>query len=201
MHEIPLLVDITVALLVAFVGGLLARRVGLPAITGYLLAGIVIGPFTPGLGADADTISQLAELGVIFLMFGVGLHFSFKDLWRVRDIAIPGALGQTFLATLVGVGLTQLWGWPLSASVVFGLAISVASTVVLLRGLMDKSLLNTSAGQAAVGWLVMEDVLTVFILVLMPALAPTEGGFDLTNLVVTLLKAAAFIALIAFVGR
>ena len=201
MHELPLLINIAMALVVAFLGGLLARRVGLPTIVGYLLAGIVIGPFSPGFVGDVDTISQLAELGVIFLMFGVGLHFSFGDLWRVRDIAIPGALGQTLLSTLIGIGLSQLWGWTLASSIVLGLAISVASTVVLLRGLMDHSLLNTTAGQAAVGWLVMEDLLTVLILVLMPVLAPTEGGFNAGDLTITLLKAAAFIALVAFVGR
>lgn len=201
MHELPLLINIAMALVVAFLGGLLARRVGLPTIVGYLLAGIIIGPFTPGFVGDVATISQLAELGVIFLMFGVGLHFSFRDLWRVRDIAIPGALGQTLAATLLGIGLSQLWGWSLPASIVLGLAVSVASTVVLLRSLMDNSLLNTTAGQAAVGWLVMEDLLTVLILVLMPALAPTDGGLNLGNLAVTLLKAAVFIVLVAFVGR
>ena len=135
MHSVPLLINITMALVVAFIGGLAARRVGLPTIVGYLLAGIVIGPFTPGFVGDVDTIQQLAELGVIFLMFGVGLHFSFADLWRVRDIAIPGAVIQTALATLLGFGLSQLWGWSPSAGIVLGLAISVASTVVLLRGL------------------------------------------------------------------
>src|SRR3972149_994210 len=137
MHDLPLLINITRALVVAFIGGIIARRVGLPTIVGYLLAGISIGPFTPGFGGDIETIQQLAELGVIFLMFGVGLHFSFNDLWRVRDIAIPGALLQTALATLLGIGLTQLWGWSISSGIVLGLAISVASTVVLLRGLMD----------------------------------------------------------------
>src|SRR6185436_1296908 len=151
--------------------GMLARKLGLPTIVGYLLAGIAIGPFTPGFVGDASTIQQLAELGVIFLMFGVGLHFSFADLWRMRDIAIPGALIQTLLATIAGVGLTQLWGWSLPAGIVLGLSISVASTVVLLRGLSDNSLLNTPHGQAAVGWLVMEDLLSVLILVMMPALA------------------------------
>ena len=145
MHELPLLINITLALVVAFIGGVIARRVGLPTIVGYLLAGIVIGPFTPGFVGDIETIQQLAELGVIFLMFGVGLHFSFADLWRVRDIAIPGALLQTLLATLAGFGLTQFWGWSVSAGIVLGLSISVASTVVLLRGLMDNSLLNTLA--------------------------------------------------------
>jgi len=125
------------------------------------LAGIVIGLYT-GFVGDIDTIQQLAELGVIFLMFGVGLHFSFQDLWRVRDIAIPGALGQTTLATLLGIGLSQLWGWTLPAGIVLGLSISVASTVVLLRGLMDNSLLNSSPGHAAVGWLVMEDILLCY---------------------------------------
>jgi monovalent cation:H+ antiporter-2, CPA2 family len=200
MHEVPLLINITLALVVAFLGGVLARRVGLPTIVGYLLAGIVIGPFTPGFVGDVNTIQQLAELGVIFLMFGVGLHFSFADLWRVRDIAIPGALIQTALASLLGFALSQLWGWTVSAGVVLGLAISVASTVVLLRGLMDNSLLNTTHGQAAVGWLVMEDMLSVLILVLMPTLAVKSGDFNWLNLAITLLKAAAFVAIMFFAG-
>jgi monovalent cation:H+ antiporter-2, CPA2 family len=200
MHELPLLINITLALIVAFFGGALARRIGLPTIVGYLLAGIMIGPFTPGFVGDIDTIQQLAELGVIFLMFGVGLHFSFQDLWRVRDVAIPGALLQTVFATLLGFGLTQLWGWTPLAGIVLGLAISVASTVVLLRGLMDNSLLNTSHGQAAVGWLVMEDILSVLILVLMPALASIGEEFNWQSLSITLLKAAAFVAIMFFAG-
>jgi monovalent cation:H+ antiporter-2, CPA2 family len=200
MHELPLLINITLALVVAFFGGIIARRIGLPTIVGYLLAGIVIGPFTPGYVGDIETIQQLAELGIIFLMFGVGLHFSFGDLWRVRDIAIPGALIQTVLATLLGFGITRLWGWSASAGIVMGLAISVASTVVLLRGLMDRSLLNTSHGQAAVGWLVMEDILSVLILVLMPALAPSSNGFQWMSLALTLLKAVAFVAIMFFAG-
>lgn len=200
MHQIPLLINITLALVIAFFGGLLARRIGLPTIVGYLLAGIAIGPFTPGFVGDVDTIQQLAELGVIFLMFGVGLHFSFTDLWRVRDIAIPGALGQTAIATMLGVGLSQLWGWSLPAGIVLGLSVSVASTVVLLRGLMDNSLLNTSAGHAAVGWLVMEDILSILILVLMPAFASSTGEFDWRNLVVTLVKAGAFGVIMFFAG-
>lgn len=200
MHDLPLLINITLALVVAFFGGVAARRVGLPTIVGYLLAGIAIGPFTPGFVGDVETIQQLAELGVIFLMFGVGLHFSFNDLWRVRDIAIAGALLQTAIATLFGIGLTQLWGWSILASIVMGLAISVASTVVLLRGLMDNSLLNTTHGQAAVGWLVMEDILSVLILVLMPALVQDAGGFDWKSLAITLVKAAAFVAIMFFAG-
>ncbi|MGH2593799.1 MAG: cation:proton antiporter [Anaerolineae bacterium] len=200
MHEVTLLVNIAVALVVAFFGGLIARRIGLPTIVGYLLAGIVIGPFTPGFVGDVETISQLAELGVIFLMFGVGLQFSFSDLWKVRDIAIPGALGQMALATLLAFGLSQAWGWSTSAGLVLGLATSIASTVVLLRGLMDNGLLNTPHGQVAVGWLVLEDLATVMILVLMPALAHTSGAFDWQNLALTLLKAAVFVLLVLFVG-
>ncbi|TDA67098.1 MAG: sodium:proton exchanger [Chloroflexi bacterium] len=200
MHELPLLINISIALIVAFLGGTIARKIGLPTIVGYLLAGIIIGPFTPGFKGDVETIRQLAELGVIFLMFGVGLHFSFSDLWRVRDIAIPGALIQTALATLLAFGLSQLWGWSIASGIVLGLSISVASTVVLLRGLMDQSLLNTSHGQAAVGWLVMEDILSVLILVLMPTLAMNGEGFNWQDLVVTLLKAAAFVAIMFFVG-
>jgi len=200
MHNVPILINITLALIVAFLGGMIARRMGLPTIVGYLLAGIAIGPFTPGVVGDVETIQQLAELGFIFLMFGVGLHFSFADLWRVRDIAIPGALIQTAIATLFGLGLTQLWGWSIYAGIVMGLAISVASTVVLLRGLMDNSLLNTPHGQAAVGWLVMEDILSVLILVLMPSLASNTGSFNWQELAITLLKAAAFVAIMFFGG-
>src|SRR5829696_7498462 len=122
MHDIPLLVNIAVSLAAALVGGLLARRVGVPPLVGYLVAGMAIGPFTPGFVGDVATISQLAELGVIFLMFGVGLHFSLRDLWRVRSIAIPGALGRMVITTLMGFGLSQLWGWTLASGMVVGLA-------------------------------------------------------------------------------
>lgn len=201
MHELPLLINIAVALVLAFVGGVIARYVGLPSIVGYMLAGIAIGPFTPGFVGDVDTVSQLAELGVIFLMFGVGLHFSLGDLWKVRDIAIPGALGQKVIATALGYWLTQAWGWSKSASLVLGLAISVASTVVLIRGLMDNGLLNTPHGQAAIGWLVFEDLATILILILMPGMAAGAGGIDWGALGLTLLKAAAFIGTLLFVGK
>ncbi|NMB67249.1 MAG: sodium:proton exchanger [Chloroflexi bacterium] len=202
MDNLPLLLNITLGLVAAFIGGVLARRIKLPTIVGYLLAGIAIGPFTPGLTGDVNTIHQLSELGVIFLMFGVGLHFSFQDLFRVREIAITGALLQTFIATLVAGAMAYfLWHWSLGASIVLGLSISVASTVVLTRGLMDNNLLNTPHGQAAMGWLVMEDILSVLILVLMPALASsTNGGFNLTALLLTLLKAAAFGLIMFFIG-
>ncbi|MBL8076397.1 MAG: cation:proton antiporter [Anaerolineales bacterium] len=201
MHEVTLLINIVVALVVAFIGGVIARRVGLPTIVGYLLAGIAIGPFTPGFVGDTETISQLAELGVIFLMFGVGLHFSLKDLWKVRAIAIPGALGQMTLSTLLAFSLSRLWGWDVAAGIVLGLAISIASTVVLLRGLMDNGLLNTTHGQVAVGWLVLEDLATVLILVLMPTLANTSEAFDWVGLGITLLKAIGFVLLALFAGK
>ncbi len=200
MHEVTLLINIAVALVVAFMGGLVARRIGLPTIVGYLLAGIVIGPFTPGFVGDTETISQLAELGVIFLMFGVGLHFSLKDLWRVRNIAIPGALGRMVITTLLGLGLSQLWGWTPASGMVIGLAISIASTVVLLRGLTDNGFLNTPPGQAAVGWVIVEDLATVLILVLLPSLVNTSNGFNWAQLGITLLKAAGFVILVLFAG-
>src|SRR4028119_2419064 len=146
-HDLALFANITIALLTAFAGGYLARSLRLPSLVGYLLAGMMIGPFTPGFVGDIADISQLAEMGVIFMMFGVGLHFSLKDLWAVRSVAIPGAVLQMVLATTLGVGLTQLWGWTLGAGLVIGLAISIASTVVLLRGLVDNNLLNTIHGQ------------------------------------------------------
>ncbi|HSR20031.1 MAG TPA: cation:proton antiporter, partial [Anaerolineales bacterium] len=200
MREVALLINIAVALVAAFFGGLLARRLGLPTIVGYLLAGIAIGPFTPGFVGDTGTINQLAELGVIFLMFGVGLHFSLRDLWRVRSIAVPGALGRMAIMTLVGIALARLWGWSPVSGLVVGLAISIASTVVLLRGLMDRGLLNTDAGQAAVGWVVVEDLVTVLLLVILPTLGGGPGGFSWGNLALTLLKAAVFVALLLFAG-
>jgi monovalent cation:H+ antiporter-2, CPA2 family len=165
MQEIPLLINIVVALVVAFFGGLIARRMGLPTIVGYLLAGIAIGPFTPGFVGDTETIGQLAELGVIFLMFGVGLHFSLKDLWKVRSVVLPGTLGRLAITILMGLGLSQLWGWELESGIILGLAISVTSTVVLVRGLMDNGLLNSQSGQAAIGGSVVEDLITVLVLV------------------------------------
>lgn len=200
MHTLPLLVQMTVALGAAFCGGLIARHFKLPPIVGYLLAGVAIGPFTPGFIGDVETINQLAELGVIFLLFGVGLHFSLRDLWAVRKIAVPGAIGQMALATLAGFALSRLWGWSVAASVVLGLAISIASTVVLLRGLMDQGLLNTRHGQAAVGWLVLEDLATVLILVLLPVLSPADQGTWWQTASWALVKAGIFAGVMLLIG-
>jgi monovalent cation:H+ antiporter-2, CPA2 family len=200
MHQdFALFATITMALLTAFGGGYIARKLGLPSLVGYLLAGMVIGPFTPGFVGDTHAISQLAEMGVIFMMFGVGLHFSLKDLWDVRRIAIPGAVLQMLLATLLGFALTQLWGWSVSASLVLGLSISIASTVVLLRGLEDHGLLNTVHGKVAVGWLVLEDLATIAILVLLPVLVASSDN-ALLNIGTALLKTCLFVAIMLFVG-
>ncbi len=199
MQEIHLLTNITVALFAAFLGGIVARRLGMPTIVGYLVAGIIIGPFTPGFVGDVNSILELADIGIIFLMFGVGLHFSLRDLWVVRDIALPGALMQMTLATLWGIGLTQLWGWSLESSVILGLTISIASTVVLLRGLEDHGLLNAIHGRVAVGWLIVEDIATVIILVLLRVFADGQSSLLETGLF-TLAKAGIFVAVMLFVG-
>jgi len=199
MQELHLLTNITVALFAAFLGGIIARRLNLPTIVGYLLAGIVIGPFTPGFVGDVGAIGQLAEIGVIFLMFGVGLHFSLRDLWVVRDIALPGAVIQMALVTALGFGLTQLWGWTIGASLIFGVAISIASTVVLLRALEDRGLLNTIHGRVAMGWLVVEDIVSVAILVLLRAFGENSDAILQVGLL-TMAKAGIFVALMLFIG-
>ncbi len=199
-HELPILVNITVALLAAFVGGSLARRLKLPSMVGYMLAGVAIGPFTPGFIGDLSTIQQLAELGVIFLLFDVGLHFSLRDLWAVRDTVISGALIQIVVITGLGLLLAHLWGWSLAAGILLGLAITIASTVVMIRNLMDQGLLNTSHGQVAVGWLVLEDLIAVLILVLLPALFTNTHEPLWQTAGLALLKAAAFAVLMLVVG-
>jgi len=200
-HEISLLANLAIALVVAFVGGLLARQIGLPTIVGYLLAGMAIGPFTPGFVGDVEDIRQLAEIGVIFLMFGVGLHFSLKDLWDVRQVALPGAMLQMVIATGLGFALSQLWGWAPLSGLMLGLSISIASTVVLLRGLMDNGLLSTTAGRIAVGWLVMEDLATVLILVMLPILFGGHNEQSLWSAILSLLKVALFVTVVLFIGR
>ncbi len=199
-HELPILLNITVALLAAFVGGLLARQLKLPSMVGYLLAGVAIGPFTPGFIGDLFTIHQLAELGVIFLLFDVGLHFSLRDLWAVRDTVLSGALIQLVVITGLGLLLAYLWGWSLAAGLLLGVALTIASTVVLIRNLMDQGLLNTSHGQVAIGWSILEDLVAVLILVLLPALATNTQEPLWQTAGVALLKTAAFAVLMLVVG-
>ncbi len=167
-HYTPLITTIVAALTLAWVFAAVAHRFKLPPLVGYLLAGIVIGPFTPGYVADQNLAGQLAEIGVILLMFGVGLHFSLEDLLSVKKIAIPGAIVQIACATLLGMGLAAWLGWPIGEGLVFGLALSVASTVVLLRALQERRLVETERGRIAVGWLIVEDIAMVLALVLLP---------------------------------
>jgi CPA2 family monovalent cation:H+ antiporter-2 len=200
VHELPLLVNITVALAYALAGGLVARRLGLPTIVGYLVAGVALGPFTPGFQGDSDSIRQIAEFGVILLMFGVGLHFSFEDLWQVRRIAIPGAILQMASVSIIGFALGRAWGFSAPGAWIFGIAISVASTVVLTRALMDYGWLDTPQGKVAIGWLVFEDLLTVAILVLIPAVTAAESATVWARVAAAVGKAGLFIGLMMFVG-
>jgi CPA2 family monovalent cation:H+ antiporter-2 len=208
-----LITTIAAALGLALIMGFIAARLKLPVLVGYLIAGIIIGPATPGFVADLELSSQLAEIGVMLLMFGVGLHFTLEDLLAVRRIALPGAIVQIAVATLLGTSVAAFWGWSLAAGVVFGLALSVASTVVLLRALEDRGLLESVNGRIAVGWLVVEDLVMVLVLVLLPPLAvwlggdrevAVEGAGDrslLTTLALTLGRIAVFIALMLVVGK
>ena len=208
-HSISLINTIAAGLGLALVLGFLAAKARLPALVGYLLAGVIIGPFTPGFVADADIASQLAEIGVMLLMFGVGLHFSLADLLSVRRIALPGAVVQMAVATLMGMGLALWWGWAPGAALVFGISLSVASTVVLLRALESLGLLDSFTGRIAVGWLVVEDLAMVLVLVLLPPLASFLGGKgaseDLDSvwrtLGFTLMQVGGFVALMLIVGR
>jgi CPA2 family monovalent cation:H+ antiporter-2 len=216
LHQSPLITTIVAAIGLAFVFGVLATRLRIPALVGYLVAGILVGPFTPGFVADQTLAQELAEIGVILLMFGVGLHFSLRDLLSVSAIAIPGALIQIPIATLLGLGLARLMDWPFLSGLVFGLALSVASTVVLLRALQERSLVDSERGRIAVGWLIVEDLAMILVLILLPALASAVHGPDHTErdwiaayfnlgltgmLAVTLAKVAMFIALMLVIGR
>ncbi|MDX8518309.1 YbaL family putative K(+) efflux transporter [Mesorhizobium dulcispinae] len=217
-HDTPLIATIVAGLGLAFVFGALANRFRIPPLVGYLVAGVLVGPNTPGFVADAGLANELAEIGVILLMFGVGLHFSLKDLLSVRAIAVPGAVVQIGFATLLGVGLAWLLGWSLGAGLVFGLALSVASTVVLLRAMQERRLIETERGRIAVGWLIVEDLAMVLALVLLPALAGVLGGqpqaddhasllslpasYGIWGVVgMTLAKVAAFVVVMLVVGR
>jgi CPA2 family monovalent cation:H+ antiporter-2 len=202
MHEIPLITTIALALSAALLFGLIARRLGLSPIVGYLIAGVLIGPHTPGVVGDAKIASELAEIGVILLMFGVGLHFSLKDLLAVRSIAVPGALGQSTAATLACAALAVAVGWTWQTGLILGIAVSVASTVVLLRALLDHGGVDTPEGHVAVGWLIVEDIITVLVLVLLPPLAATGGnGADLWQTIATaVLKLTLLTAIMMLAG-
>jgi CPA2 family monovalent cation:H+ antiporter-2 len=213
VHSVTLITTIAAALGLALMTGFVAVRLKLPALVGYLIAGIIIGPATPGFVADVELSQQLAEIGVMLLMFGVGLHFSLNDLLAVRRIALPGAVVQIIVATLLGLGIATLWGWSFAAGIVFGLALSVASTVVLLRTLESRHMIESVNGRIAVGWLLVEDMVMVLVLVLLPSLStaieaqtrahPLEmtGQTLLTTLALTLGQVAVFIALMLVVGR
>ncbi|OEZ59914.1 YbaL family putative K(+) efflux transporter [Duganella sp. HH105] len=214
-HNISLITTIAAALGFGLLFGYVATRLKLPALVGYLAAGIIIGPATPGFVADTALAGQLAEIGVMLMMFGVGLHFSLDDLWAVRRVALPGAVLQIAVATALGMALAHFWGWSMGGGLVFGLALSVASTVVLLRALEERGILDSFNGRIAVGWLVVEDLVTVLVLVLLPALAGSLGGTHSeshgvtamgeanlwTTLAITLGQVGAFIALMLVVGR
>ncbi|MDP3175337.1 MAG: YbaL family putative K(+) efflux transporter [Phenylobacterium sp.] len=207
-HHTPLLATIVAGLVTAFVLGAIAQRLRLSPLAGYLLAGVLVGPFTPGYVADQAIANELAEIGVVLLMFGVGLHFSLKDLLAVRKIAVPGAIVQMAVATALGAALGHALGWSWVAGVVFGLALSVASTVVLLRALQERRIVHTNRGHIAVGWLIVEDIAMVLALVLLPAMAGAiSSGGDagvmqtwIIPLAVTLAKVAAFAAVMLVVG-
>jgi CPA2 family monovalent cation:H+ antiporter-2 len=208
-HDISLLTTIAAGFAAAWVLGLVTQRLGLSPIVGYLLAGVVIGPHTPGFTGDVVLAQQLAEVGVILLMFGVGLHFKLKDLWAVKAVAVPGAIGQSLVATIAAVAVFHLLGWPIRSGVMLGMAMAVASTVVLLRVLMDRRMLNTSHGHVAVGWLIVEDILTVLALVMVPIFANdgagdgAAGGAGASGLVTlgwALLKLAALVAIVLLAG-
>lgn len=210
MHDISLITTLASGFGLALILGWVAVRLKLSALVGYLLAGIAIGPATPGFNADIEIAKQLAEIGVMLLMFGVGLHFSLKDLLEVKRIALPGAIVQITVATAMGAGVGLWWGWTLGASLVFGLALSVASTVVLLRALEDRGVLSSVNGRIAVGWLVVEDLVMVLVLVLLPPLAESlaggpanaESGSSIgMSLLIAMAQVSAFIALMLVVGR
>ncbi len=207
-HNISLITTIAAGLGLALIFGFIAEKLRLPALVGYLLAGIFLSPATPGFVADIEIASQLSEIGVMLLMFGVGLHFSIDDLLSVKRIALPGAVVQMSLATLLGMGVASWWGWSIGEGLIFGLALSCASTVVLLKALETRGILDTMNGKIAVGWLVVEDLATVLVLVLMPPLAGMLGGnaqaTDMPlwqTIGITLLQVSAFIALMLVAGR
>src|SRR5688572_26502012 len=213
LHETSLIALLAIGFVLALLFGLVASALKVSPIVGYLIAGIAVGPFTPGFVGDAGIATQLSEIGVILLMFGVGLHFSIKDLLSVKSIALPGAVAQIVTATAIGAAMAHFWGWTLGQGLVFGLSLSVASTVVLLRALEERNALQSSEGKIAVGWLIVEDLAMVLALVMLPALAEMLGGdassihapgtSDSTaiTLLITLAKVALFVTLALVVGK
>jgi len=210
-HDTALINIVAVGLALAFVLGAIANRMRLSPLVGYLMAGIVVGPFTPGFVADQELANQLAEIGVMLLMFGVGLHFSLKDLMAVKAIAIPGAIGQTITATLLGWGVAALMGWPSLHGIIFGFSLATASTVVLLRAMEERRLLESTRGKIAVGWLIVEDLACVLALVMMPVIADLFGpeaagqqhsvGSVLASIGWTFVRLGLFVAIMLIVGR
>jgi CPA2 family monovalent cation:H+ antiporter-2 len=207
----PLIALVALGLVLAFIGGFIAVRLRLSPIIGYLVAGIIMGPHTPGFTGDAHLASEIADIGVILLMFGVGMHFSVGDLWAMRTVAVPGAIIQILVATALGAIVASFWGWTFGAGLIFGLALSVASTVVLLRALQTHQTLDTPDGKIAIGWLVVEDVAMVVTLVLLPALFGQNGGSETAlgnvggssvwlSLGVALVKVAVFISIMLVLG-
>jgi CPA2 family monovalent cation:H+ antiporter-2 len=209
-EEPSLIALIAIGLVLSFIGGFIAIRLRLSPIIGYLAAGIIMGPYTPGFVGDAHLAGELAEIGVILLMFGVGMHFSVADLWAMRSIAVPGAVIQILVATTLGTCLARFWGWPFSAGLIFGLALSVASTVVMLRAMESTGRVNTPDGKIAIGWTVVEDIVMVLTLVLLPAFfgqtsgdaaTPAHSGSTLwLSFIIALAKVVVFIALMLLLG-
>jgi len=208
-HNVTLITTIAAGFGLALIFGFIAERLKLSALVGYLVAGILIGPATPGFVADAHIASQLSEIGVMLLMFGVGLHFSIEDLMSVKRIAIPGAIVQMTIATLLGMYVSSAWGWTFGEGLVFGLSLSCASTVVLLKALESRNLMKSINAKITIGWLVVEDLITVLVLVLLPPLASLLGGTTLGNesvsiwqtIGLTLLQVAAFIVIMLGIGK
>ena len=207
-HDMPLLTTVALGLSTAFICGIIAHKLRLPAIVGFLMAGIIIGPFTPGYVADSHVAEQLSEIGIVLLMFGVGLHFSLKDLMDVRKIALPGAIVQIMVATGLGAVVAHCWGWPIQSGLMFGLACSVASTVVLLRALDDNHLTQTANGRIAIGWLIVEDLVMVLALVFVPTLASFGESHDgnlldegvIETIAISVIKIALFVIFMLVVG-
>ncbi len=203
-HDLPLVTTLAVGMGAAFVCGLIASKLRIPPIVGYLIAGILVGPYTPGFEVDASIAEELSEIGIVLLMFGVGLHFSLKDFMEVKKIALTGALSQIVIVTAIGAGISHLWGWAWESSIVFGLSLSVASTVVLLRAFEERNLVQTMHGHIAIGWLVVEDLAMILALVLIPALAGGGGelaGTPLQQLFLAIAKVGLFVIIMLVVGK